>query len=71
MVMTISVSCSPLVKLLGRLASIFLAVQGMMDTMTVRLPPACLGSRYHSLTTADIMPWGERQVERWSLNSGY
>ena len=34
-VSTMSVSCSPLVKLSSRLISAFLAVQGMMDTTNV------------------------------------
>ena len=37
-VITISVSCSPFVKLLGRIASAFLAVHGIMETITVFLP---------------------------------
>ena len=70
-VITKSVSCSPFVKLFGRLISIFFAVHGMNDTITVRLPSECFGSLYHSFVTADIMPCGERQVERFGLNSGY
>ena len=66
-VITISVSCSPLVKLFGRTASAFFAVHGMMETITVFFPCACSGSRKYSLMTAESIPCGERQVDRFGI----
>ena len=66
-VITISVSCSPSVKLFGRTASAFLAVHGMIEIITVFLPAACSGSRKYSLITAESIPCGERQVERFGI----
>ena len=52
------------------LASTFLAVQGMSDTQTSRLPPRsrCLG--YTSLISAAAICCGDLQVDRWGIKSG-
>ena len=64
---TISVSCFSSVKLFGRIASAFLAVHGIIDTITVFLPLAFSGSRKYSLITADIIPCGDLQVDKFGI----
>ena len=69
-VSTQSISGLPFTAISGRLASNFLAVQGMMDTTTISRRSLPVSRVSTSLQAAPNICWGDLQLDRWESISG-